>query len=113
MFDLVPFAGAGRKVTDREREVEVVRQTLEGPLPQARPRPVAAAAVGGDQERASARKAMAAHTSPPQPDRVDGKFRRVMVDADADPALVIREVVDAIGNGLAERGVEKIMNPDR
>src|SRR5882672_477400 len=112
MFDFVPFAGAGRKVTDRERQVEVVGEALEGPLPQARPWSVAAAAVGGDQERAGARKAMPAHARPPQPNRVDGKFRRVMVDADADPAFVIRKVVDAIGNGLAERGVEKIMDAD-
>ena len=113
MFDLVPFTGAGWKVTDRERQVEVVGHALEGPLPEARPRAVAAPAVGGDQERAGARKAMAAHPRPPPPNRVDRKLGGVMVDADADPAFIIGEVVDPIGDRFAELAVEKVMDADR
>ena len=36
-----------------------------------------------------------------------------MVDADADPAFVVGEVVDPIGDRLADLAVEKIMDADR
>jgi len=34
MFDLVPLAGAGRKMTDRQAKTGVVGQSLQGHLPQ-------------------------------------------------------------------------------
>jgi hypothetical protein len=36
-----------------------------------------------------------------------------MVDADADPAFVVGEVVDPIGDRLAEFAIEKIVDADR
>jgi hypothetical protein len=51
--------------------------------------------------------------SPPQANRIDGKFRRVMVDPHADPPFVVGEIVDAIGDRLPEGGIEKIMDADR
>ena len=50
------------------------------------------------------------HVAPPAGNRFDGEGRRVVIDADADPARVLREVVDAVGNGFAERRVDEIMH---
>jgi hypothetical protein len=50
MLDLVPLAGAGRQVTDGDRDIKFVGQLLQLQLPQPHPRAVAAAAVGRDQQ---------------------------------------------------------------
>src|SRR6516162_2079875 len=50
VLDFVPLAGAGRQVADRDVETELVGQLLQFVFPQADPRAVAAAAVGGDQQ---------------------------------------------------------------
>ena len=52
VLDLVPLAGARREVADGDGKSRGVGQALEFPLPQADLGPVAAAAVGGDQQRA-------------------------------------------------------------
>src|SRR5271165_889531 len=45
MLDLVPLAGAGRQVANRDRQLELVRQFLKFDLPEAHTIAVAAAAV--------------------------------------------------------------------
>ena len=45
--------------------------------------------------------ALAAHALPPAADAFDGEGGGVVIDADADPALVGGDVVDAVGNGPA------------
>src|SRR6516164_7625060 len=50
VFDFVPLAGAGRQVADPDIEAELVGQFLQFAFPQAHPRAVAAAAIGGDQQ---------------------------------------------------------------
>ena len=56
---------------------------------------------------------MSAHARPPQPNRVDGEFGRVMSDADAHPALIVGQVIDPIGNRFPEGGVPNVMHADR
>jgi hypothetical protein len=46
MLNLVPFARAGRKVTDQEFQFQFVSQVLQRCLPQPRTMAVAAAAIG-------------------------------------------------------------------
>src|SRR5882672_10093499 len=48
VLDLVPLAGAGRQVADRDVEAEFVGQLLQFAFPQPYPRAVAAAAIGGN-----------------------------------------------------------------
>ena len=50
VFDLVPFARAGRKVCDGDLQPGIIRQILQGDLPQAATGAVAAAAIRGDQQ---------------------------------------------------------------
>ena len=44
---------------------------------------------------------------------VDGEAGGIVIGADADPALVVANVVDAIGHGAPQFGVDKIMHIDR
>jgi hypothetical protein len=50
MFDLVPFAGAGREVADLDREPGLVCELLQFGLPEPAAVAVTAAAVGGDRQ---------------------------------------------------------------
>ena len=50
VLDLVPLAGAGRQMTDRDGDAELVRQVLQLTLPQSDADAVAAAAISPDQE---------------------------------------------------------------
>ena len=58
---------------------------------------VAAAAVRRDQQLSCMRKAPLPHLVPPATDAVDGKLRRVVVDTDAHPPLVLQQIVHAYG----------------
>ena len=69
-------------------------------------------AVGRDQQPACVRIAVAADDIIPAADRVDGKRRRVMVDADADPTDVRRDIIDAVRCHLAEILVAEVMHVD-
>ena len=51
MFNTVPLAGPRREVTDSDRQARAIREPLQFPLPEPKPCAVAAAGVGGDQER--------------------------------------------------------------
>ena len=50
---------------------------------------------------------------PPAPDALDRKGAGIGVDADADPAMVGGDVVDAIGGDLAQFGDLEVMHPHR
>src|ERR1700754_4977254 len=54
VLDLVPLAGARRKVADVDREVEFIGELLKLGLPHARAVAVAAAGIGGDEDLAGA-----------------------------------------------------------
>src|SRR5262249_56592235 len=50
VFDLVPLARAGGKVTHRDRQSPFGGQLLQLHLPQSQPCAIAAAGIGGDQQ---------------------------------------------------------------
>ena len=50
------------------------------------------------------------HLLPPTANRFRREARRVVVDADAHPTLVLRDVIDAVGNGLAQLLVHEIVD---
>src|SRR5262245_59071536 len=56
--------------------------------------------------------ASCAHRSPPAADRVDRKARRVVVGADAHPSDIVGQVIDALGYGARELGVDKVVDVD-
>ena len=81
MFDLLPFAGSRRKMTDRDAEPGLVGQPLHLTLPQAAPRAVGSASISGDEQFCLAGIQALAMVVPPASDTLDGKLRRLMVNA--------------------------------
>ena len=65
MFDLVPFAGAGRKMTHRNGQSRLIGEFLQLELPQPQPPAVASAAVGRDQNPLCVRVNPPALKTPP------------------------------------------------
>src|SRR5918996_1237247 len=110
MLDLVPLARSWRIVTDRNRQPRASRELLEFPLPEPHPRAVAATGIGGDQQRPRPRIRLSAHDRPPARDRAHPEPGGIVIDADADPALVATEIVYAVGNGLALLRHEKVVD---
>src|SRR5689334_781340 len=110
MFDLVPLAGSGGKVTDLDREAEVIGQLLHLAFPQADPIAVAAATIRRDQQAAGMRIAGMAHFFPPAPDAFNREFGGVVIDPNADPPLIGCDIVDAIGRDLAEVRIKEIID---
>ena len=88
VFDFIPLARPGRKVTNGDLEAGIVGELLQLPFPQAVAAAVRAAAIGCDQQ--TPRSGIASHLAPPPAQRFDSECRRVVVDADAHPPRVVR-----------------------
>ena len=86
MFDAVPFAGAGRVMSDGNRQPGLVSEDLKFPFPQPYPSTIAATAVGGNQKPGRVGIASLSQGEPPTPDALDGESRGIMIDTDIDPA---------------------------
>src|SRR5207237_6626686 len=54
--------------------------------------------------------ARAAHFDPPSSDRFSRESCRIVINADAHPPLIFRDVVDTVWNGLAEILIHEVMN---
>src|SRR5690349_5103888 len=93
MFNFVPFTGPRWKMAHFQLEAQLIRQILQSHLPQAAAVIVAATSVGCDHQFAGARKALLAHFFPPTANAVGREISRVMIDADADPTLIVSHVV--------------------
>src|SRR4029450_4736571 len=106
MFDLVPLAGSGWKVTDLDLDAELIGQLLQLAFPQ--PISVAAATIRRNQHAASRRIAGMTHFFPPAPDAFDGEFGRVVIDPNA--SLIGCDIVDAVGRDLAEVRINEIID---
>src|SRR5690349_5673905 len=53
---------------------------------------------------------LASHGLPPAADRMDGKACRVVIGADAHPAQVVGDVVDAIGHRRGKLGIDEVVD---
>lgn len=96
MLDLIPLACARRQMTNADPETVLVGETLQLALPQPYPRAVGPSAIGDDKQLLGLRVAIRAHEVPPGAERGNYEFGRVVIDSDADPAHVGRQVVDAV-----------------
>src|ERR1700730_9325203 len=102
VLNLVPLAGAGRQVADRNVEVELVGQRLPFAFPQPPRGAIAAASIGGDQQSGYFGIASPTDGEPPLADAIDGEGGRVMVDADTYPSGIGGKVIDTIGHRTTE-----------
>jgi transposase len=109
VLDLVPLARPGWEVAHRDPQAQVIRQVLQPDFPQPRPIAVTAPGIGGDQQPPGLRIDRRPHLLPPAPDTRHGELGRVMIDADADPALVPTLVIDPFGDGLAQLLVREVL----
>jgi len=99
MLDRVPFGRAGRVVSDCRRDAEWIAQlSLKLSLPGPGSATVAAAGVRQDQHPGSLVVAARSLTFPPGGYGMGGERRRVVRNADADRAAVIRRIVNAVGD---------------
>src|SRR4249920_75654 len=111
VLDLVPLAGTRRQVADSNNEIEFISELLQFHLPQAQPRSIAATAIGRDGEMIGIGIAGRAHQLPPATDRIDCEAGGVVVDADADPAGVLADVVNPVRHGAALAADEEVVDP--
>ena len=112
MLNLVPLAGARRKVADLQRNAQPIGQVLQGNFPQPVTASIAAPTVRRDQRLARLTMMLHAHFAPPTPNRLRRKSSRIVIDADADPTLVFSQVVHPVGNGLAQVLVNEVVEQD-
>src|SRR5207342_3213174 len=113
MLNLVPFAGAGREMTNRDEDAELVGQGLQLALPQPDPRAIAAAAIGGDHKPGGLWIARAPHRLPPTANGIDREAGGIVIDAQAYPAGIVGDVVDAVGRRSAKLGDQEVVHPHR
>jgi len=72
---------------------------------------VAAATVGGDHKPRGVRVTLAAHLRPPAADGVGRERGRVVIDADAHPAGIVGDVVDAVGHRASQLRNDEVVHP--
>ena len=108
MFHLLVPGG----MADRDLEAELVGQLLQFAFPQADPRAVAAAPVGGDQQSGGLGIPRPTEVAPPLADAVDREGGGVMIDTDAHPSSIRRKIIDAIWHRPAEFLDQEVMHPD-
>ncbi len=97
-------------MADGHPQAHFVRQMLQLHLPQAGAGAVAATTIGDDEQLLRLRIAHTPHLEPPRPNGRDREGGGVMRHPDAHPAFVGAHVVDAIGQGLAQFLVHKVMD---
>ena len=113
MLDLVPFAGTGRKVTNRNAQCGLIGEFLQLQLPQPQSPPVTATAVGRNQDRFRIWINASALSAPPPPNRSHRKSTGVMVGSHVDKTGVASNVVNAIGIGAGNLWTGKIVTLNR
>jgi hypothetical protein len=113
VLDLVPFASAGRKVTDLNAQCGLVGEFLQLQLLQPQPPPITAAAVGRNQDRFRMRIKASALRAPPTPNRDYRKGPRIVVGSHVNKTGVASNVVNAVGIGAGNFWTGKIvtLNP--
>lgn len=101
VLTLVPFAGARRKVTDRDGHPQLVGQPVQGDFPQPTTTPITAPAISRDQQVGGRRVNRRSPVSPPAPKGLNGKLSGVVISSHTDPAGVERQIRNAVG-GLCQ-----------
>src|SRR5512135_3259348 len=111
MLNLVPLARPRREVTHRDPQADLVGPPLQAQLPEPRPDPIAPPAIGRDQQLVRLRIDPLPHLQPPGPERRRRELRRVMVNSDPDPSLIVGQVVEPVRDRLAQLFVFEVMTP--
>src|SRR6266508_5727429 len=102
MFDGIPLGCTGWVMSDGNGDAECVAQlSLDFSLPGPGSATVAAARVRQNQELGNPAPATRSFAFPPGGDGMGGEGRRIVRDADADGAAVVRGIVNAVRDAHA------------
>jgi hypothetical protein len=112
VLDLVPLGGAWREMAHRHLKARLGREPRQLGLPGPDPVAVAATGIGGHQQPLGLGIGDPADPLPPAPQRGHRERGRVMVGPHAHPASVSAQVVDPVGDRLANLGVGEVVHPD-
>src|SRR5271165_170504 len=80
VFDLIPFAGGRRQMTDSNGQASLRRQLLQLHLPQPVARAIGTACISHNQEFLTHGIELLSYVLPPASDTLHGKLRSFMVD---------------------------------
>src|SRR5205809_3565462 len=109
VLDLVPFAGPRRKMAHPQGKTRFVGKFLQFQLPQAQPPPVAAPAIGRNQNPRSLGIESFPFLTPPASDGGHGEGSGVMIGPDVDKPEVTPDIVNTVGIGPRYSGCGKVM----
>src|SRR5213593_1760371 len=109
VFNLVPFAGAGWKMTDRKRNARFIRKLLQLEFPKPQSPAITPPTVGSDQNRSRIRRESSTFMAPPSPNGRNGKRSSVMIGSDIDKTGVAANVVNAIWISTRNLGPWKVV----
>ena len=110
MFNRVPFGSAGGVMGDGDNQAKFIGQMLEAQFPNATPVPIGSAAVGLDQQMLLVWIKRLSHRQPPSPNGSHSKLWGVVRSADRDKALIVPDVVNAVGNGFSVSQTGKVVH---
>ena len=109
MFDFVPFARAGWRVTHFDEHPRFIGQPLQFKFPQPTPCRVTPAAIGSNQEALARFVIVLSQLRPPQANGRHREFCRVMTDPNRDDGFIAVNIVDAVRHDFAFLLIEKIV----
>ena len=113
ILNRIILGGASRIMADHNRDAEPVSElALQLKFPEPGTAVVAATRITEDQEFVLSLKAGTLWVGPPLCDGMGGKFWRIIGVAQIDIALVMDDVIDAIGYGPPQRIAREIMAID-
>lgn len=112
MLNQVPFRSTGGIMSDGDNQAEFIRQTLQAHFPELAPAAIGATAVGLDQQVFFVGIKEACPFHPPVPNGRNRKLGGIMRGAHPDIAVIMSDVIDAIGNGFALSRVQKVVHID-
>src|SRR5450759_2819555 len=114
MLDLVPFAGARRKVAHRDLETGFVGELLYLHFPQTESCSVTTTRVRRNQQLTGFGISFPTHPAPPTADALDREGCRIMINANAHPAFVAGLVVERHKDSIDRRQNHGLqLPPDR
>ena len=97
MFYFIPLTGSWRQMTYRYAQTYLIYQLLKFKFPQFDAITITASTISNNQQFNRFGIACLPHQIPPSPDAFNGKCSRIMINANACPSGVLRQVINTIG----------------
>jgi hypothetical protein len=101
MFNRVPFRSAGGIMGDRDNQSKFIRQLLETHFPHPATATIGITTIGLDQQMFLVWIGRLPHRHPPATNCCHRKLWGVVRNADRDKALILSDIVNAVGYGFS------------